>query len=187
MICKMSETPLASDYSSSLTDAVKATTTTSSSSPPSAHPPPPPPLRVPPPTTSVVETESQVKSPPRHPISDLPLRVPLASAANSRESPVKSPPIPTFSDIRADLSKLDEKSSESGRTDVQNRRRQAATVQQLQQQQQHRTKAGPEVTAKPETVTMTSIATVPFSAYASRNSCKTLKCPKCNWHYKVSP
>ena len=35
---------------------------------------------------------------------------------------------------------------------------------------------------KPETQMQQS---VPFSAYASRNSCKTLKCPKCNWHYKV--
>lgn len=24
----------------------------------------------------------------------------------------------------------------------------------------------------------------PMSLFQSRNSCKTLKCPKCNWHYK---
>ena len=34
-------------------------------------------------------------------------------------------------------------------------------------------------------INMNSISSIPFTTYASRNSCKTLKCPKCNWHYKV--
>lgn len=61
-------------------------------------------------------------------------------------------------------------------------------TQQLQQQQQLKmttktaSKSSPTV-ASPVVQTSTTTTTTTSSVH-SRNACKKLKCPKCNWHYK---
>lgn len=55
--------------------------------------------------------------------------------------------------------------------------------QQLQQQQQQMYQQQPDVVQGLLSPGLSSSAAAAM-ALATRNSCKTLKCPKCNWHYK---